>query len=810
MRKLHFKKYCLSVWFLLTIASFFLPAVFAHDGAVVGQCDVVGSGGDFANVRGLQFTASANFASIEVRMNPAISGIYDFTAELRRSAGFAAPLLAAVRVSATLPVTQPPFTVVHIDFPPISVSGTETFTLRFVDIAGPGYLYFETAGIGNFPCTTFIVTEDQTSASPVIRSSATGMRILAPPAGCSDCPGDLNGDRKVNMADLEILSANWLRVCAPTELPVLTLQGSAMNPTIAEGIASFFKISPAGLLGEDGIIRYTNSQLFQAIPTVRVGEDYSKEDESPVLLETIDFNAITGQVLDDETARQTVSQALQSVKFNLPEGIQQNINLDHSMFEAKTTEGKPIVEAPLDTHVDFGFMQGNIPVIGPGAKFKFVLDGNGQLTHMTMALPAVAGTGPVYPLISQQQADTLALKAYGASLQRAQNIKLNSQVVYWIPAGAGPVSQLVPQFLYGGTMTDPSTGEAVTLRQILIPAISHETEPRLVPKVQLFVDPGANVIYAGTEISGGTPPYSYSWVSSTTDLSSQSGASIEYSITPRSGQPTPTEEILTVIVTDAAGLSTSASETIPLTKFTAASSDSSSIIIPMAGGTTDVGTEWVGVSQGLSGSAGNAGGFASRFNSAGVFVRFNWGDFNAWERDFKDPAFTGGNDTSWIDNVDAAFYTGHANGDGFTFPSSVNDGFLHYNEARWGNNDLEWLVIAACGPLQLESGGKQWYQRWGPAFHGLHMICAYQNVSNDNTVEGTKYANYLLNGYKVRQAWIKTAIEVQPGSVRYGVMGVIGRDGMSNINDHFWGKGSVGPDIRGTDIIGYWLIHGPC
>ena len=37
-------------------------------------------------------------------------------------------------------------------------------------------------------------------------------------------------------------------------------------------------------------------------------------------------------------------------------------------------------------------------------------------------------------------------------------------------------------------------------------------------------------------------------------------------------------------------------------------------------------------------------------------------------------------------------------------------------------------------------------------------------------------------------------------------MGVIGPGGLANLNDYWWGKGPTGPDIRGTDIHGYWMV----
>jgi hypothetical protein len=238
------------------------------------------------------------------------------------------------------------------------------------------------------------------------------------------------------------------------------------------------------------------------------------------------------------------------------------------------------------------------------------------------------------------------------------------------------------------------------------------------------------------------------------------------------------------------------------------------VLQPAAFGVHDAGTEWIGESDGLSGSRRNAGRFYDVFDAVGnVDARFNWGDLNAWERDFRDPAF-GGTDTTWIDNVDVAFYTGHANGNGFTFTSAMDDGFLHYSEARWGNHDLEWIVIAACGPLQTTTGGLSWAQRWGSAFHRLHLLMAYANDSFDNESEGRIFARAILgvgeSPKRVRHAWVKAATSVQPSSVTYAIMGVADSTGMANWNDYFWGRGSGGgPDILNANITYYWRLSGP-
>ena len=209
----------------------------------------------------------------------------------------------------------------------------------------------------------------------------------------------------------------------------------------------------------------------------------------------------------------------------------------------------------------------------------------------------------------------------------------------------------------------------------------------------------------------------------------------------------------------------------------------------------DVATEWIGPSQGLDGSPANASGFVNRMRSAGALVRFNWGEDNAWERDFKDPAF-GGTDSAWVDNVDAVFYTGHADAAGWVFNGSHDDVRLDHSEASYGQVDLEWLVIAACGPLQEGRTPTAWWQRWGPVFRGLHLLCGYNNESADNTVEGGKWAGYMLAGRPVGQAWMLTGIESQWWSrLNVCVMTSYDGRGVCNITDHFWGKGPVGPDI---------------
>ena len=231
----------------------------------------------------------------------------------------------------------------------------------------------------------------------------------------------------------------------------------------------------------------------------------------------------------------------------------------------------------------------------------------------------------------------------------------------------------------------------------------------------------------------------------------------------------------------------------------------------------DVGSEGTGPCSGLPYTANNLASFNNRFKSSGVPVEFSWNDQNAWEQDFKDPS-KGGDDSDWTDHVDMAYWQGHGSPTGFSFAgcSSNDDTFLANTDARWGNGDVEWMSLFTCLILAEESGGKRWYQRWGPAFDGLHQLNSFHTVSYHSASHGGTYANYMLRNpflwwnkpMSVRTAWAQASIDDQPSSVVWASMGAIGAGGAVNLNDYFWGKGSVGADIPASSVTGYWYISG--
>ena len=234
-------------------------------------------------------------------------------------------------------------------------------------------------------------------------------------------------------------------------------------------------------------------------------------------------------------------------------------------------------------------------------------------------------------------------------------------------------------------------------------------------------------------------------------------------------------------------------------------------------GLYSAGTSWIGMSGGLSGSQNNAKGFVDGLAAAGWSIRFNWGDANAWESDWRR------NDDEWVDAVDFVFYTGHASMNGWTL-ASPDDGSLQYTETAgaadlWGAQNLEWAVIAACGPLQdeaLAKGGGNALTRWRNAFDGLHLLLGYGAATSDTTEEGKRLIQYARGGATLMQAWFRTAQEIQSGKNGYkepdgpdvwaGAY-YVGDASGHTANDHLWGYGPVGPDITAPTWRGCTWVH---
>ncbi|MGK3983975.1 DUF6345 domain-containing protein [Sorangium sp. So ce136] len=591
-----------------------------------------------------------------------------------------------------------------------------------------------------------------------------------------------------------------------TFLPAYRVIGPSADRERAAALAGALGLAEEGFRGgaflaADGAIRYLDRARFQRLPTRKADPPAPGfRDERGFATargdDALDFEALAAlRVLPEPDAAARAWAALDLAR--LPVG--RDVAVGHSLFESIDAEGRRVARAELDTQVSFREALEGLRLIGPGAKVRVTFDAEGAVTHLLYARRELE-RGEDVAIIPASEALALCAGALGSGAALAAEPEL----VYYAPPLSREVQRILPHYVCRGRRVVGD--QVVDVRKAIVPAVVDA--PRA--EISLRAD-GAGVL-AEARVTGGAAPAAYRWVSSVRSLEPEGAGGSTVRLSPGVSGPRGQTETLSLYVTDADGLVATAARRVPLARAAPeGEAPSAPVASPGSEGRPAVGAEWVGLCGGLDHSAANVDGLLKSFEAGGVEQRFNWGDQRAWEIDFKDPTL-GGQDASFADSVDLTFYTGHANGVGFVFCSAMSDRFLHFSDAHWGNSNLEWMVVAACGPLQDDAGA--WRFRWSSAFEGLHLLLGYATESFDDTTEGSMFAGYLLDDASptpVRQAWSTTAIEVQPDDeVIYAVMGAYGQGWtLPNYDDHFWGKGPVGPDLWGAQKIGFWRISGP-
>ncbi|MHA2160015.1 MAG: DUF6345 domain-containing protein, partial [Candidatus Thorarchaeota archaeon] len=242
-------------------------------------------------------------------------------------------------------------------------------------------------------------------------------------------------------------------------------------------------------------------------------------------------------------------------------------------------------------------------------------------------------------------------------------------------------------------------------------------------------------------------------------------------------------------------------------------------------GVKEVGIEWVGLSHGkpLPNTETNIEGFYNWMGAIGGYSReFNWGEYSAWEEDFKDAAFSG-TDTEWIDAVDFVYYQDHGGPDGVAFTSNHDDKGLEYSALRLGDGDLETIVFDACSPLAWENdNGDDVFQRWAPSLQGVHQVLSFGTTSQNSAVRGTKFAMYMTGLFTIIpprtivNSWFRACAETE-GSDRLAAVFYATKSPDPNnpqlddpINDHAYGYGYVCSDPTPGSFSWYVYITSSC
>jgi len=230
------------------------------------------------------------------------------------------------------------------------------------------------------------------------------------------------------------------------------------------------------------------------------------------------------------------------------------------------------------------------------------------------------------------------------------------------------------------------------------------------------------------------------------------------------------------------------------------------------GGIAEMGVEWITDWPGTADDRANwyysANYLYNELLNRGWIGRFNWGNTNAWEKDWK----VGG--TGLADSVDLAMIGTHGtyyydsyygrNLSAVYFSSNNNDWFLSPGEARhyYGTNDLEWLIFDSCSVLRDDS---MWY--WHETFNGLHQMLGFANTMyvvypGDGGVfaDQARYKGWWHPAKTVTQAWFTAVSNQQPSGVKARVLA----EELNNYNDYLWGEGYVSPDYPNNGGYWYW------
>jgi hypothetical protein len=222
-----------------------------------------------------------------------------------------------------------------------------------------------------------------------------------------------------------------------------------------------------------------------------------------------------------------------------------------------------------------------------------------------------------------------------------------------------------------------------------------------------------------------------------------------------------------------------------------------------------IGIEWVKAYHGRAADLSNTKPQAEAFYTTLSGVRsFNWGDDLAWDQDFEQSGVgspSSGTDTTWVDNVDFVFFSGHGSTSGPMFGVATHDdGRVKNTEVAWGDRELEWLALDACNVLE-DSGV---FNRWGwGKFKGLHYVLGFHTTTSDEKHRGQYLADKLNAGWRVRDAWIHACQETEGSSTQYAYLRA-DASGTNTFDDHWHGKGFVSADPDNPTTLAY--LRGSC
>ena len=412
-------------------------------------------------------------------------------------------------------------------------------------------------------------------------------------------------------------------------------------------------------------------------------------------------------------------------------------------------------------------------------------------------------------------------------------------LLYRVSDAAQPQKLLEPMWEFSGIEVE-TDGQTVILRDLVVPALE-PGENGFGPDVTIVSPdegssfmPGMTYTITGN-ISGGTPPYTYTWQTSDSTLlaSGITGAAgdvvvVTDNLPVVSHNGYPAAVVITFEAEDDTGATRQAmlnlyptvapSVYLPsiLNQATAASSPGpitavSQPAIAQAAATTfrfgvHAGSDYPPYGPGggdLPGVVPDATGFRTGMLNYGWSSTYNWWNASAWERDWRDCSLGGGDCYfGGVDyQVDFAYYAGHSGPGGHAMPSSVDSSWFAGSDARYSR--LRWAGFASCQALRA-----QWtpahqapIRDWFGAFQGAHMLLGYNGNMRDvafgpRLVDNMRMPTFLgipmpWAQRSIREAWVQTAFQMNAGSPAY--LYAKGTNGVNPVNNKLPRPGDPAP-----------------
>jgi hypothetical protein len=669
--------------------------------------------------------------------------------------------------------------------------------------------------------------------------------------------------------------------CTEAELPAYTVSRTGIDEEQAHRLADSLRIEPKRLAWRDGLAAFVDTAKHLAVPTVSIGDPKIAEQfraattnhykEIPIDVRAIDYAALEGiRPMAAGDAYKQLASALEGAGAS-PQHATAVVG--HTVFKTVSADGGSDTPREsmtlIDTHVSYRFTLDGYLLVGPGAQVQASFDHEGGVTRLLHSSRDLVA-GPPVQLVSEQE------MRVRLSRRLPDEAEIELRLVYWAPpllTGVCASDRWSPCAVipwYAVTITRPTvdlaTGEpqTVTSRVHLVPATD---DPRFVPTVGVEVSaPARTRVHARAVVRGGTPPYTYLWAGSNPDASGDLGPAIDYEPVTRDirrfipSQSFERTEHVCVTVVDANGVRVQAGASVAVTARPAETTHSSvtygceSPNDPGPSGDGSYAPERIAWQQAMK-SPGLGGGSQ----------RFCWLEDSSWPGDFIEPSQAGALEASpWI-NGDAdhsnwginttniMLYNGDGGPTGFSemYPGAStyayntgtgaslslpgsgttvtigSQGYAVDYTGSWGaphpRDNLQWLVMYACQILEDDSNARDPWNRWGPAFNGLHSMLGFETNASDNGVGfmtdfplnmlGLTLPLYDLEPQTVVQAWLNAAIANQMGTpAAFGPISDVTIDGVthgiSDYGDYYWGKGPVGPTIERASISGWWYIQG--